>query len=140
MKMEDMKGKICGYNKKTLIVVIVLLLIACGALCVGAKYEKSKLAKLGLLKENKDEDSCKAKDSITGEIVTKTNNTVAIKMSDGNIQNTSIAASMKRNKNQEGILSNLAIGQQVIIKGVKNEDGSFSAQSIKQIVSENQNK
>lgn len=129
---EEMKCTMCGYNKKTLAAVIILLLIAGGAFYIGAKYEKNKLAKLGLLKSSQNEDTCKAKDSVTGEITAKINDTITIKTSDGNIQNVSVAVSMKTEKKSADILANLAVGQQVIVKGVKNTDGSFSAQSIKQ--------
>jgi len=131
MKMEEMKDKICGYNKKTLVAVIVLLIIAGGAFFIGAKYEKSKLAKLGLLKSGKNEAVCKTNDSIAGEITVKTDTTVTIKTSDGNTQDISLA-SIKPSKKNTPMLANLAVGQQVIISGTKNADGSFLAQSIKQ--------
>ena len=128
---EEMKCTMCGYNKKTLIAVIVLLLIAGSAFYVGAKYEKSKLAKLGLLKNGQNEDTCKAKDLITGEITAITDNAITIKTSDGNIQNVSISVSMKNSKKGASTLAGLAVGQQVVVNGIKNIDGSFSAQSIK---------
>lgn len=128
---EGMKCTICGYNKKTLSIIVVLLIIAGGAFYVGAKYEKSKLTKLGLL--NKVEDICKAKDSIAGEIIAITDTVITIKTSDGNAQNVSISVSMKTGKKSATALAGLSVGQQVIVKGVKNTDGSFSAQSVKQV-------
>jgi len=135
---EGMKCTICGYNKKTLTAVVILLLIAGGAFYIGSKYEKSKLSKLGLLKSGQNEDTCKAKDLITGEITAITDNAITIKTSDGNTQNVSISLSMKTIKKDASALSTLAVGQQVVVKGVKNVDGSFSAQSIKPAVAATQ--
>ena len=88
---EGMKCTLCGYNKKTLVIVIALLLVASSAFYVGAKYEKNKLSRLGLLKNAQNEDTCKAKDLVTGEITAITENAISIKTSDGNIQNVSIS-------------------------------------------------
>ena len=130
---EGMKCTLCGYNKKTLVIVIALLLVASSAFYVGAKYEKNKLSRLGLLKNAQNEDTCKAKDLVTGEITAITENAISIKTSDGNIQNVSISVLMKTGKKSAPELAGLAIGQQVTVKGVKNVDGSFSAQSVKQV-------
>jgi ribosomal protein S1 len=134
MKMEELKGKVCGYNKKTLVVVVVLLIIAGGAFCIGAKYEKNKLSKLGLLGKSQNVDVCKAKDMVTGEITAITDNSMSIKTADGNIQSVLISAALKTGKKSASMLTSLAVGQQVTVKGLKNVDGSFSAQSVKSAV------
>ncbi|NTU67176.1 MAG: hypothetical protein HGB08_04620 [Candidatus Moranbacteria bacterium] len=46
----NLEGKVFGYNKKVLIGVIYTLIIIGGAFFVGAKYEKNKLSRMGLLK------------------------------------------------------------------------------------------
>jgi hypothetical protein len=135
METVETKGKVCGYNKKTLVIVVALLVIIGGAFYAGAKYEKSKLSKFGLIKSGKNEASCKVSDSVAGEITAKTDNTITIKTSDGNIQNVSLSDPMKTGKKSSAMLASLAVGQQVVIKGIKNADGSFLAQSIKQSTS-----
>ena len=47
--------KIMGYSKKTVRAVVVLVLVAGAMFYAGAKYEKSKLSKLGLLKSGADQ-------------------------------------------------------------------------------------
>jgi hypothetical protein len=49
------EGKIMGYDKKTLICIAVLVVVAGVMFYAGAKYEKSKLMKLNLLG---DRNSC----------------------------------------------------------------------------------
>lgn len=46
----NLEGKMFGYNKKVLVGVIYTLIIIGGAFFVGAKYEKNKLSRMGLLK------------------------------------------------------------------------------------------
>jgi len=51
------EGKILGYNKKTLVTVLILVLVAGSMFYLGAKYEKNKLSKLGLLKNDTEQSS-----------------------------------------------------------------------------------
>ena len=134
--MEEMKDKICGYNKKTLVIALVLILII-GAFFIGTRYEINKLIKMGILEDEAGEGTCKGRDLVAGEIITKTNNNITIRTSDGNIQNASISVAMKIVKKNEDVLASLNIGQQVEIRGLKNIDGSFSVLSIKQVSSDN---
>lgn len=66
--MPDNK-KIMGYNKKTLVTTLVLVLVAGVMFYAGAKYEKNKLSKLGLLKNGTSQSQAtgtkKAKTSTT---------------------------------------------------------------------------
>ena len=134
--MEEMKDKICGYNKKTLVIALVLILII-GAFFIGTRYEINKLIKMEILEGEAGEGICKGRDLIAGEIIAKTNNNITIRTSDGNIQNASISVAMKIVKKNEDVLASLNIGQQVEIRGLKNIDGSFSVLSIKQVSSDN---
>lgn len=47
--------KIWGYSKKTLKTGLMLVIVAGGMFYVGAKYEKNKLSKLGLLKNGTEQ-------------------------------------------------------------------------------------
>lgn len=49
------EGTIAGYNKKTLVTVFVALFLVGIAFYGGAKYEKNKLSRLGLLKGAADQ-------------------------------------------------------------------------------------
>lgn len=50
MNTINLEGAICGYNKKTLVVVTLLILVAGIMFYAGAKYEKKKLLSLGFSK------------------------------------------------------------------------------------------
>ena len=135
--MEELKGKVCGYDKKMICIIVVFIIIAGGAFYIGAKYEKSKLIKLGLMKNNKSE-VCLMSGYVDGEIVSKNDNMWRIKIKDGSTQEVFIFASTKMNKKSTETLASLALGQQVSISGIKNVDGSFLAQTIKQVVASSQ--
>lgn len=47
--------KIWGYSRKTLVSGLILVIVAGGMFYVGAKYEKNKLSKLGLLKNGTEQ-------------------------------------------------------------------------------------
>ena len=54
----QLEGKIMGYSKKTLAIVIALVLGAGIVFYAGAKYEKNKLMKLKLLGKQIDCSTC----------------------------------------------------------------------------------
>jgi hypothetical protein len=51
------EGKIMGYDKKTLMIVASLIVVALVMFYAGAKYEKNKLSKLGLLKNSSSQSA-----------------------------------------------------------------------------------
>lgn len=53
---------IWGYKKKTLAAGLMLLVVAGGMFYIGAKYEKNKLSKLGLLKNGTEQVNKQKKD------------------------------------------------------------------------------
>lgn len=57
MQKITLEGEVCGYRKKTLAAFIILLLVSGIMFYAGAKYEKRKLASLGLLKDKKTSNS-----------------------------------------------------------------------------------
>lgn len=64
--------KILGYRKRTLIIGAILVVVAGGMFYTGAKYEKNKLSKLGLLK-NGTEQVSPSKKQKTGATMNKDN-------------------------------------------------------------------
>jgi hypothetical protein len=107
----------------------VLLIVAGGAFYVGAKYEKSKLSKLGLINDCKSIAASKIIE-LSGEIVSRTDNSITIKASDGSTQNISLTASTRMSKKNKTTVASLTVGQQITVKGMKDDAGVFSAQVI----------
>ena len=58
--MEE-EEKIWGYSKKTLMTGFMLVVVAAGMFYAGAKYEKNKLSRLGLLKNGTEQASTSKK-------------------------------------------------------------------------------
>lgn len=126
-------GKILKYDKKTLIIAVVAIFLIGIAFYAGAKYEKSKLSKMGLLKDSATSatGSPASSNSIKGTITAKDDKSVTIKTNDGSSQTVSVSSSTTYGQKGTKSLADLAIGEEVAISGQKNSDGTFSAQSIK---------
>ncbi|MCX6761241.1 MAG: hypothetical protein NTY33_00105 [Candidatus Moranbacteria bacterium] len=71
----NLEGKVYGYSKKTLALIVLVVLVGGVMFYAGAKYEKRKLTSMGLLKatatkkkavdKNKPTDSTAPQDSAT---------------------------------------------------------------------------
>ena len=145
MQQVNLEGKIFGYDKKTLLIVAVVVILLGGSFYAGAKYEKSKLTKLGLLK-NATVANTSAKKvklpaadtnvntekaaTISGSITAKDTKSVTIKTTDNLTQIISITDTTAIGASGKGVLADLTIGEKVTANGTKNSDGSFSAKDI----------
>jgi len=129
MPTEETQCKVCGYNKRTVIAVLVILIVAGGAFYIGAKYEKNKLSRLGLINDCKSIVTSKVVE-LSGEIVSRTDSGMVIKANDGSTQAISFTVSTRMSKKNKTTVASLTAGEQVIVKGVKDDSGVFSAQVI----------
>lgn len=120
--------KICGYNKKTLIAGVVLMVVAGVAFCVGAKYEKNKMFKMGLTKNANE--VCMKTETVTGKITAINNDTVTIQNGDKSVD-VIVSSSTKMDKKSE-TLANFSVEQFVTAKCIKIPSGQFFAQTFKQ--------
>ena len=50
MQTINLEGKVCGYSKRMLVVIILLIFVSGIMFYAGAKYEKRKLLSLGFAK------------------------------------------------------------------------------------------
>lgn len=126
----DLEGKIAGYSKKTLAIVVALVIVAGAIFYIGAKYEKRKLANLpknnkcvtGEVKQSKkkakETGATQAVDSITGVITARDAKSITVKMADG----TSKVITLSE--------ASLVIGDSVVANGQANPDGSFVEQTV----------
>ena len=56
----SLEGKMMGYNKKTVVIAIVAVILAVVVFYAGAEYEKNKMIRLGLCKGGSAQSSAAA--------------------------------------------------------------------------------
>lgn len=124
---------VCGYNKKYLYATVILLAIAGGFFFLGAKYEKNKLIRFGVLK-NSDEVCFvpvnRENKSASGEILSIGHDEIMIKSVEG--KNLQIIVSPETNIGRKNeTLADFSVGSKVIVRGFEDADGKILAHSIK---------
>jgi len=133
--MPEEKGDclICGYNKKYLIATVLMLIIAGAFFYAGAMYEKNKLGRFGILKN--DNDVCfvpvnKTTETLTGEIVLIDKYKIVVKNADGAETKVLISPETNIGKKNE-TLDNFAVGNKVVVRGFRDAEGKILAHSIR---------
>ncbi len=137
-------------NKK--IISLVLLVIAGGALFYGGmKYDQSKkTASRGasnFANLSPEERQARATAGgfagmgrggragggtgfITGEVISKDDKSVTIKLNDGGSKIVFLSESTEITKSASGSINDLEVGKNISVNGVANSDGSVTAQTI----------
>lgn len=67
---------------------------------------------------------------ISGEVISKDDSSVTVKLSDGGSKNIFFSSSTKILKSSEGTLGDIGIGKQIFGQGTVNTDGSVTAETI----------
>ena len=124
---------ICGYNKKYLIATILMLIVAGAFFYAGAMYEKNKLGRFGILKN--DNDVCfipvnKTTEVLTGEILLIDKYKITVKNADGSATEVLISPETNIGKKNE-TLDNFAVGNKVVVRGFRDAEGKILAHSIR---------
>ncbi len=124
------------------IFIVVLLVVAAGAFYGGMKYGQSQRRSFngeqfgsqipsgngfgkGTISGNRNGGGM-----LSGEIIAKDDQSITIKLPGGSSKMVFYSATMEIGKFTSGALTDLAVGENVMVNGETNNDGSVTAQSI----------
>ena len=126
---------------KKFIPIIILLIIAVGggAFYGGMKYQQSKIPQ-GFAQEREmmnasttgpgPRNGNSAANFISGEILSKDDSSITIKIQDGGSKIVFYSASTTVSKMATGSANDIAVDSQIMVSGQQNSDGSYTAQTI----------
>jgi hypothetical protein len=123
-------------KKKILIIIVVALFFAVAGFFGGIQYGKSGTSKrdnnipMGGRGTSTMTQRMGGNNMIGGEIISKDNNSITVKLQDGGSKIIFFSTSTRVMKSLDGTLSDLTIGEQIAANGTQNSDGSITAQSI----------
>lgn len=130
--------------RKTLIVVIIIaVIVVAGAFYGGMKYGQSKnfssnnfAQKFGQAGQNGVKANFQGRNgqgmagAVNGEILSLDDKSITVKLRDGGSKIVFFGDKTTVAKTVDGALADLNIGEQVVVMGQANSDGSVTAQSI----------
>ncbi|OGF58124.1 hypothetical protein A3B05_02975 [Candidatus Giovannonibacteria bacterium RIFCSPLOWO2_01_FULL_43_160] len=137
-------------NKSIVIMIAVTLIVGVGAFYGGMKYAENKATASRQQRAQQFSGNAGVGFSggtgggqrgggarlpdgqgfISGEIISKDDKSVTVKLQDGGSKIVFLSDSMKITKSTDGALSDLEVGQTVSINGTANSDGSITAQTM----------
>ncbi len=139
-------------NKKILITAItVAIIVGAGSFYGGTVYEKSSLAKQNLLRNSSRSANGANQPGrsegrafgggqngpngisggfANGQVISKDDNSITVKTRDGGSKIIFFSDTTSIGKSVEGVVSDLNTGQQVMVSGKANSDGTITAENI----------
>jgi hypothetical protein len=128
-------------NKLIVIVITTAVVVGGGSFYGGMKYAENKAVSdrqqriqqfggSGTGFRNGGSGNRTAGGFASGEILSKDDKSITIKMRDGGSKIVFLSDSTEITKSAEGTLSDIEIGKNVSINGTANSDGSITAQTI----------
>jgi len=136
-------------TKNTIVIfVIAVIVIGAGSFYGGMKYSQSKsLAGGGFANLTADQRSVRFQQmatadvggqrgvragggSVAGEIVSKDAGSITVKLNDGGSKIALFSTSTQVMSSSVGSLDDLVVGENVMVSGQANQDGSITAQSV----------
>lgn len=125
-----------------LMIVITAVIVGIVAFFGGVQYQKSKISNFakGQLQGRQDglngnqrgerQGNAQGMQPISGEVTSQDDQSITVKTQDGSSKIIIFSETTKFNKTSEGSKEDLKIGEQVMVIGTTNSDGSLTAQTI----------
>jgi formylmethanofuran:tetrahydromethanopterin formyltransferase len=114
-----------------LIIAILLIIVGAGSFFAGMKYQQSKLLSRGGFRQSiPGTQRPTGTEAVRGEIISQDEKSITVKLQDNSSKIVLISENTAINKATEGSADDLKTGEQVMIFGQKNSDGSVSATNI----------
>ncbi|MCX6740390.1 MAG: hypothetical protein NTZ49_04130 [Candidatus Parcubacteria bacterium] len=125
-------------NKNSIIVIVIIIVIAigCGSFYGGMVYGKSQSrprnfpGMTGQGPNGNMRGQANGANFTNGEVIAKDDQSLSIKIRDNGSKIILFSASTKISKSVDGTAEDLAVGQNLMITGKENSDGSISAETI----------
>jgi hypothetical protein len=122
--------------KKLVPIIIVAVIVIAGAFYGGMLYGQGKSSQgprqfegAGMGFQNRQQVS-KGANFAGGEIISMDDESVTVKMQDGGSKIVFFSDSTKITKSVDGTADDLKVGENIIVTGETNQDGSVTAQTI----------
>lgn len=138
-------------SKSIIVIVVIAVVVGVGGFYGGTVYEKSSLSKLGLLRSSASGQGANGGQRgaggagfarggaggansngnfVAGQITAKNDTSVTVQGRDGSSKIVFYSGSTSIGKAAQGTASDLSNGEQVVVTGQANPDGSVAAQNI----------
>jgi len=125
--------------KKILPIILIIIVVGVGAFFTGMKYGQSRKSfaglefngrQMGVLGANFENGKNVRGGATGGEILSKDDTSITLKLQDGGSKIILYSDATKITKSTDGILGDLKNGENIIVTGSTNSDGSVTAQTI----------
>ena len=127
-------------NKNTILIIAIVLIVVAlgGGFFAGMQYQKTQRGTFAAAFGNGNSTGARGfgggnfqgSRPITGQIVSVSDNTMTVKLSDGSTKIVILSTSTSINKADKGSISDLKVGDTVATFGSANSDGSITAQNV----------
>jgi hypothetical protein len=127
--------------KKIIIVVVLVLVVGTGAFYGGMMYGKNSAqssrqqffqANVGGTFQRQVGARGSGLGFVSGEVISKDDQSLTLKMQDNSSKIVFFSDSTSVLKTDQGSIDDIEPGQQIMVQGEENSDGSYTAQSIQQ--------
>jgi hypothetical protein len=127
------------------IILVVIIIVGAGVFYGGMKYGQSKTSsgnpsgqnfqnltpeQRQQLSQNRAGRGGNGENFLSGEVISKDQQSLTIKMPDGSSNIIFFSDSTKVSKTIDGATSDIETGKQIMVSGSQNSDGSYTAQTI----------